>query len=337
MTTMSNMIITREAGQSTITMSEERPLRILQLTDIHLGCGFFCRRNDKLACEAVEKIVAAANADFCVVTGDLAYPFVTLGGSHNNLKPFRIVGDIMRRHHLPWTAVFGNHDTEPHARYTKDALADYMLSLEDCHFAKGPADITGVGNYCIPVRTADGRPVAALMFVDSNAYVTSNFFSGFDVIHDDQIEWYRRTIEAMTPAGAAAPMPSLAFFHIPPKEIKTAWDHVYRGESEATYHLGFVQEKDNYFGYPKTLEGHFFEEMVRLSSCKGMFFGHDHLNTLSVTYRGIRLTYGMSIDYFAYPHMLVKHTQRGGTIIELHPDASFTVSLLPLDDIEGKR
>ena len=94
--------------------------------------------------------------------------------------------------------------------------------------------------------------------------------------------------------------------------------------------MGFVQEKDNYFGYPKTKEGRFFAEMVRFGSCKGMFVGHDHLNTLSITYQGIRLTYGMSIDYLAYPQMLTRFTQRGGTLIDIDDNGEFAVSMLPL-------
>ena len=129
-------------------------------------------------------------------------------------------------------------------------------------------------------------------------------------------------------------LPIFAFFHIPPKEFKEGWEKCYNGSKEATYHLGFVQEKDNYFGYPKTKEGKFFAEMVKLGSCKGMFMGHDHLNTLSITYQGIRLTYGMSIDYLAYSGIKKKHSQRGGTIIEIYDDGLFDVKLLPLDSIK---
>ena len=125
---------------------------------------------------------------------------------------------------------------------------------------------------------------------------------------------------------------SLAFFHIPPKEFKEGWEKCYRGSNEATYHCGFVQEKDNYFGYPKTKEGKFFEEMVKLGSCKGMFMGHDHLNTLSMTYKGIRLTYGMSIDYNAYKDIDKRFTQRGGTLIDIYDDGTFEISLLPLTE-----
>ena len=54
-----------------------------------------------------------------------------------------------------------------------------------------------------------------------------------------------------------------------------------------------------------------------------MFFGHDHLNHFSLTYDGIRLTYGRSIDYLAYPGIEGKIGHRGGTWIVIHKDLPF--------------
>ena len=319
---------TRQDGRTVITKEFGKPFRILQLTDIHIGGGVLCRRNDKMALDAVRTLVERAKADFVVITGDISYPFWVVGGTHNNLKSARMLCDLLTEMGVEWTLVFGNHDTEIHARYTKSQLGDYFTSLPHCHFDKGEPGLTGCGNYCIPLCNADGTLNTALMFLDSNSYLKNSFFSGFDVIHDDQIEWYKRTIAALPyPDGVA---PSLAFFHIPPKEFKEGWQHCYLGTGQATYHMGFVQEKDNYFGYPKTKEGRFFAEMVRFGSCKGMFVGHDHLNTLSITYQGIRLTYGMSIDYLAYPQMLTRFTQRGGTLIDIDDNGEFAVSMLPL-------
>ena len=99
------------------------------------------------------------------------------------------------------------------------------------------------------LETADGKPVMMLMMVDSNSYTGGTFFSGFDTIHDDQIDWYEKVIRENSAEGSV--IPSLAFFHIPPKEFKEGWEKCYRGEPGATYHLGFVGEKDQYFGYPK--------------------------------------------------------------------------------------
>ena len=43
-----------------------------------------------------------------------------------------------------------------------------------------------------------------------------------------------------------------------------------------------------------------FETVVQLGSTKGIFFGHDHLNSLRFTREGVLLAYGYSIDYSAY-------------------------------------
>lgn len=319
-------------GHTVITKEAGKPFRILQLTDVHIGGGPFSVKKDKWALETVEKIVTAAKADFVIVTGDVCYPLWLWSGTFNNMRGTRKFANLMNKLGVEWTLVYGNHDTESFAFYNKEHLSDYYMKQPKCHFEKGEEDLTGMGNYMIKLQNPDGTLNTALMFLDSNSYLGKSFFSGFDVIHDDQIEWYKRTINELSTDGEIAP--SLAFFHIPPKEFKEGWEKCYKGSSDATYHLGFVQEKDNYFGYPKTKEGKFFDEMVKFGSCKGMFMGHDHLNTLSITYQGIRLTYGMSIDYLAYNGIKKKHTQRGGTIIEISDDGSFDVKMLPLDSIK---
>lgn len=320
-------------GRQSIVKKAGVPLKILQLTDVHIGGSLSTRKKDRLALSAVKKIVEHARPDFVIITGDMVYPMPILNqGSFNNLKATKMLANLMESLGVDWTAVFGNHDSEVWARCNKSQLGDYYSSLPHCHFQKGEENLTGVGNHCIPVYNEDGSLNTALMLIDSNAYLTWNFFSGFDTIHDDQIEWYKRTITDLSQDGKLAN--SLAFFHIPPKEFKEGWDKLRLGSSEVLYHNGFVGEKDNYFGYPKTVEGNFFAQMVEFGSCKGMFMGHDHLNTLSITYQGIRLTYGMSIDYNAYRDIKTRTTQRGGTIISLYDDGTFDTTPLPLDSIK---
>lgn len=315
-------------GKTIITLDENRPLKVLQLTDIHIGGGLFSRKKDKLALSAVRKIVADSKADFVVVTGDICYPLFMFSGTNNNLKSTEIFGSLMEELGVPWCMVFGNHDAERVARYSKERLADYYETLPTCHFTKGEP-MSGLGNYSIPVYNSDGRINTVLMFLDSNSYLSWHFFSGFDTIHQDQIEWYKKEILSFSEKEKLAP--SLAFFHIPPKEFKEGWDKCRMGSAEATYHSGFVAEKDNYFGYPKTVDGNFIKEMKAFGSMKGFFCGHDHLNTLSITYEGIRMTYGMSIDYLAYRGIKNKHTQRGGTLITIFENGEYSVEPLPLD------
>lgn len=326
------MEILKKNNVTTIIKDEGRPFKILQLTDIHLGAGWVSSKRDKLALQAVKKLIDASNPDLIVITGDMFYPIWPLTGSSNNLRGAKMLGNVLKEAGKPWCFVFGNHDTEMTSRANKDGIADYYMQYENCLFEKGEEGLTGCGNYCIRLETSDGNPCQLLMMIDSNQYTKKSFFSGFDVIHEDQIEWYKKTVKEQSGEGEL--LPSLAFYHIPPKEFKEGWEKCFRGDKDVIYHHGFVLEKDNYFGYPKETEGKFFSQMVEFGSCKGMFMGHDHLNTLSITYQGIRLTYGMSIDYLAYVPTAHWKTQRGGTIIEINDDGSFEVTPLPLVDIE---
>lgn len=189
-------------GREVAVKENGKPFRILQLTDIHIGGSLGTRKKDKLALAAVEKIVGASDADFVVVTGDMVYPMPWLNqGSFNNLKASEMFASVMEKLGKPWTVVFGNHDSEVWAKASKKELGDFYGALEHCHFKHGDENITGDGNYCIPLLNQDGSLNTALMFVDSNAYLTWSFFSGFDVIHDDQIEWYKKEIDALSTNG----------------------------------------------------------------------------------------------------------------------------------------
>ena len=73
-------------------------------------------------------------------------------------------------------------------------------------------------------------------------------------------------------------------------------------------------------------EDNLFETMQELGSTKAIFCGHDHDNNFSIDYKGIRFTYGMSIDYLAYPGIYKRGSQRGCTVINFSPDGSFNCS-----------
>ena len=71
-----------------------------------------------------------------------------------------------------------------------------------------------------------------------------------------------------------------------------------------------------------------------MGSSTGFFCGHDHYNNASIEYRGIRLTYGMSIDYLAMPGIEQESKQRGGELITIHSDSTWDLEQIPLTTIE---
>jgi hypothetical protein len=64
-----------------------------------------------------------------------------------------------------------------------------------------------------------------------------------------------------------------------------------------------------------------------------MFCGHDHYNNMSLEYKGVRLTYGMSIDYLAMPGIENDIEQRGGELITIHADGKWDLRQIPLNSI----
>ena len=126
-------------------------------------------------------------------------------------------------------------------------------------------------------------------------------------------------------------MKAMAFFHIPVAEFKEAYEKMRLGDKSVTYMHGNIGEVNDHFGIPG-YEGTFFRKAVENGVIKWLFCGHDHLNTLSVVYKGIRMTYGMSIDYLGYNGILKRHTQRGGTLITRRPDGSVEIRMVPLNE-----
>lgn len=323
-------------GEDTFLLQipDNRDYRILQLTDLHLGFGCLSGKKDTLALEAVRKVIEKAKPDLIVLTGDSIFPFLPKAGTMNNEKQARKLIAFMDDFQIPYTMVFGNHDCEMGASCDKNRLAEIFQEGKYCIFTKGNEKLTGVGNFFLHLTDENGKLLLPLVLLDSNMYGDGWFFSGFDCIHPDQTKWCMDHLNALKEENPG--MKALAFFHMPPREMKVAYEKMKLGDSSVVYGHGSVGEANDYFGISNR-PGDFFEKAVENGTIWGMFFGHDHLNTLSLTYRGIRLTYGMSIDYLGYPGMKKKYVQRGGTLITRKQDGKIKVSMVPLSSVVSTR
>jgi hypothetical protein len=56
---------------------------------------------------------------------------------------------------------------------------------------------------------------------------------------------------------------------------------------------------------------------------------------MSLEYKGIRLTYGMSIDYLAMPGIEEDTAQRGAELITVAPDGSWDLRQIPLTSLDA--
>ena len=311
----------------------------MQLTDVHIGGGWMSFFKDRRAIDCVVRMVTAEQPDLVAVTGDIAYPVPFQSGTFNNKTAARLFGRVMQNLGVYWAPVLGNHDTESYAVYNRRYIGKYYQeqkfakagSKSYCLFCSGPEGVDGVGNYTVAVENSRGAVTQALFFTDTGSYVDGDYLGfmwKYDGMHKNQMDWYRGEVEALTAHNRAlgAPMPkSLMFFHIPIAQYKTAWEaykeNGYKDTGEVQVHYGGIGEKGGLF--PSLHPDHVFDTLQQVGSTRGTFCGHDHLNNLSVTYKGIRLTYGLSVDYLAYIAIKNYGAQRGFTRITVRPDGSF--------------
>lgn len=259
----------------------------------------------------------------------------------------------------------------------KKVLGDYMKSdeLKYCLYENGPEELTGLGNYIVNVLNKDGSVNQSLVMMDSGSYLMVEKDGKqyadqrrYEYVHDDQLDWYESAIQDISRIEGKK-VSSIVFQHIPFPEYATVvnsyidsltalgedWHNTIKADGtsrtldtaigEITYHGGVYNEGEvccSYIGefMGNTYDGgHEFERLLKVGSTKYVFCGHDHRNTFSFTYKGIRMSYGMSIDYSANgivpPPVAYNQTifdeveQRGGTLITLKENSEVDVRQIP--------
>ena len=310
------------------TFTTDKEFKIVQITDVHIGGGMLSVKNDNMALNAVAAMITEEKPDLVVVTGDIAFPVPYTSGTLNNKHSAVLFADMMEKLGVYWCLAFGNHDTEAYSYYSRSAIANIYKNYPHCLFQAGPSDVSGYGNYYITIRNSEGKITQTLFMFDSHSYTDGDYLGilwKYDCIHKDQVNWYTKTVENLTKENGGEQIKSLAFFHIPPKEMKDAFEEYQKADFKDTenvkYHYGKIGEGD--FLICASIYNNGIFEAFRKNGTQGVFIGHDHLNNLCVDYKGVRLTYGYSIDYLAYSGISKYGLQRGCTIINVSPDGSF--------------
>lgn len=317
------------------TFTTDKDMKVIQLTDVHIGAGFMSTKKDSMAINAVSAMLTEEKPDLVVVTGDISYPVPFQAGTFNNKNSAKLFALLMEKLGVYWCLGFGNHDTEAYSYYTREDIANTIYSDKEayphCLFQIGPDEVDGYGNYIIKQKNTKGEINQGFVVVDSHSY-TDNDYLGimwkYDCVHKNQVEWYENEINALTKENNGKTPKTLMFFHIPPKEMQDAYyeyrDNKFNDTENARYLYGKDGEKDAVV-YSSSKNNGLFDKCLELGSTQCIFFGHDHLNSFAMDYKGIKMTYGLSVDYLAYPGIAKFGAQRGCTIIDVHPDATIEI------------
>lgn len=313
----------------------DKDLKIMQLTDVHIGAGFMSTKKDALAINAVASMIKEEKPDLVVVTGDIAFPVPFQAGTFNNKSSAKLFAKLMDQLGVYWCLSFGNHDTEAYSYFSRKQISKFYENekYRYCLFQEGSKDVDGYGNYVIKVKNTQGKITQALFMLDSHSYVDGDYFGilwKYDCIHENQIDWYENTLIEFQKQNNGEMPKSLCFFHIPLKEYQTAWyeyrDNGYKDTEDVKLIYGNAGESGNVV-YSGEGNNGFFDKAKELGSTQGFFCGHDHLNNFSLEYKGIRLSYGYSIDYLAYSGISTQGLQRGCTVITVSPNGEFSSKL----------
>ncbi len=311
-------------GEYTLRMTGD-DLRILQLTDTHLCGSLTTLLYDRRAYRAIYETIREAQPDLIVVTGDLIYPIPAQTFSRDNLTVFARLCRFLDRFGIPWTLVYGNHDTEAVALYGVESFRGYISAVQNdgesnLLYADVLPEIYGRYNQTIRIENTDGSLNRLLFLIDSNDYVSgSSRINEYDSVHPDQIRWYCDTIDRVSRQEGHT-VRSFVFQHIPFRAFADAQQAL--AEGTATYLFG---ENGEGVSCPARDTG-FFDAIVEKGSTDAVFVGHDHLNHMAVRYRGVDLVYSRSIDYIAYARISSMRGHRGGTLITVHADGGYSLS-----------
>ncbi len=344
-----NQLVPKKDNDGVWTFTTDKDFRVMQLTDVHIGGGWISNSKDTMALNAVASMITAEKPDLVIITGDLVYPVPYQAGTFNNMKSAEMLATLLESLGIYWLPVFGNHDTEIYSRYTRDDISKFYADEKwsYCLFEDNSNDnVDGYCNQVVNVKNSQGIITQSFYTFDTHSYIDGDYLGiawKYDNIHENQVDWYKSNVEKYNKQNADlinssdfenkeellekySVVKSLAFWHVPNTEYLDAWneyvDAGYKDTENVKYHYGVVGEtgKMVYSGvYPDEI----FETMQELGSTKGIFVGHDHLNNFSIEYKGIRLTYGFSIDYLAYSGISKLGSQRGCTMITVTTDGNF--------------
>lgn len=325
-------------NKPTLHFNEDGKFRILMVSDFHLTL------NPKLKEDYNYKLIAGLDAlleetkpDFVFIGGDQCLDADTPDKVREKFT--EAIEPIIKRN-LPWSAVFGNHDREMGIDIREEEKV--YESISGCLNDSGPEDLDGVGNYCIPVLSSEGKETAFNIFaLDSHREIT-DIIEKFSLDKNtvimlpehfnegqtgatptfEQVMWYYNTSkEAEKNAGRK--IPAVMFMHIPLPEFSL----IARNPEEC----GAIGSKRETLGTSEMNFG-LFAACLQRGDVKGIFFGHEHLCDLQGEYCGITMAQDAALGF----NMSCHDDLRGGRVIDLFEEGTIQTHTVKLIDLMGK-
>ncbi len=303
----------------------------------------------------IREVVEKTQPDLIIITGDVVYGrFDPSGSLLTNLINF------MEMLNTPWAPVFGNHDNE--SLMGVDWQCAQLEAAENCLFKQG--DLTGNGNYSVGIEQ-DGELLRVFYMMDSNGCgapmidqdgVHTAPAAGTNVVKtsqgfgQDQIDWYTQEINAIHAVDADVKI-SMAY-HIQQSIFAKAFEKYDEYDGLTTsgvlnnpLNLDTMETADETdFGYlGRPMKGGWDNNYAIFNAMKALgvdsiFVGHEHCNSASIVYEGVRFQYGQkSSTYDRFNWVTEDGTIAGGYIGDMPAGAHALLggTVIPVSSEDG--
>ena len=253
-----------------LTFRPDGKFKILQFTDTHYISG---DARSERAMRNVIEMLDTERPDLVIHTGDVIF------GKPADQCLREILSPIAERG-IPFAVALGNHDGQ--FGLSRTQVFDVIKSIP-CNLNRGVDGIHGDSNDIITLHSASGNVKWAFYIFDSGDSISDQDLKGYDYIHHDQIDWYRRNSQELRTQNGGEPVPALAFFHIPVPEF--TWGLRY--ETQRDLKGNFGEEP-----CPPNVNSGLFVSMKEMKDVQAIFCGHDHDNDYAMKWRGMFFIYG---------------------------------------------
>ena len=308
--------------------------KIMQIADTQEGT--------KVSPDTVDLISAALDReapDLVVYSGDQIWMKSKFKG--NKDKVTEVLDSLtkpVRERKIPFTICFGNHDRQ--VGLSNEEQLEIYKSF-DYFIGESAEGIDGVANHVIEIK--DGDEIKFLLYlIDSH----TNASVGYDCVHENQIEWYRKTRDKYEGKNDSL-IPSVVIQHIPVcevfellTEVKKSTKGAVRGfRAHANRFYVLNRDKVNADGFmkespaePDKNSGEF-DAFKEKGEIIGVYFGHDHNNSFHGKIDGIDVGYTQGAGF----HVYGPGKDRGVRIIELSKDGTLDTYDLRFRNLVGKK
>ena len=301
----------------------------------------------------LQETIEAVNPDLILVTGDIVYGKFDEDGQFllNYIK-------FMESFEIPWAPVFGNHDNE--CILGVDWQCEQFENATYCLFDQ--KTLTGNGNYSVGLL--QGNTLLRVFYMlDSNGcdspmvdgegnHVTSepgkNLVNPTAGFAQDQIDWYTHSI---TTLKTFAPEVKISFaYHIQQAVFEDAIEKYADAFAEVSASKNALN-LDAWEGADAEDFGCIGHKTSKLwdtdySIWNGMkalgvdsvFVGHEHTNSFSIVYEGVRLQFGQKSSMFdSYGWVFEDGSVQGGSADERPNNANPLIggTVIPVSSVDG--